>query len=271
MANLLWAFVQLTYHPGDAFLESATSVGMRHLFTFRPEEISCYLQAFADLGYRPTGLIAAFKTLLKEMPPELLSCRHFTTMAWSLAMLDELDEEIFAWMVKQLQSLDVEELRDDQKRQLYQCLLSLTFTQSNVDIQSIVPQQMEKACRDCWIKMQRNQNPPPPRVIDVITVLLQMGFRCDCPNFLEGGLVAASTAVDNAGAKFAVEIISPGRCFQNHPKLLLGRYLWREKALSAFGWDVLRIWLSDWLALTTLEMKRQFLSNAISQLSFARE
>ncbi|CAD7698006.1 unnamed protein product [Ostreobium quekettii] len=264
MGMLLWAFRQLHYRPDKEFLENAATLAMRRMFTsFKPADASLYLMSCADWNFQAPGLISALK--VRVLLQDDLELRHCCNVAWCLAILGDHDVEALSRVVAHILKYDSRHLSETQKRQLFQTFLSFRLFQPKCDINAIVPKMLETACKECWIECQQKSSLPPP-VVEIMSVLRQIGFSCNCPHHLGGGLLVAGTALNRAGIRFAVEMITPMRCFNNSPSSLLGTYLWRERVLEALGWQVLRIWHDDWMGLSTLQMKRAFLMQEVGRL-----
>lgn len=120
-----------------------------------------------------------------------------------------------------------------------------------------------------WYNIQMNGGIPSVTQ-NYVDALQRLGYRCQV-QLIENGELNICAVVSPTRKKFAIEVITPLRCFINEPDRALGRVVWRGRILKASNWKVLRIFHNENWTRRDPEQQVLYLKNQIErQISDSR-
>ncbi|GMH42110.1 hypothetical protein BSKO_10029 [Bryopsis sp. KO-2023] len=235
-----------------------------HLDDFDAQHVTSCLYVYSEFGYKSKWVFAFVRAtkVYFEHYKDRFNMQDISMLAWSLAMLDELDDKTMSAVLRFVRfSKPTDPLKPQDARQLYQCLLHLKIFHPEIKLTEDIPEAVEALWRHNWVERQKTS--PLPEWMSVALVYLeQMGCVCKGRSMV-GGILNTCTLDFEDGLKFAVEGLSYARRFYGGLYPPKARFLWKRKTLEALGYEVIVLDERKWALLSGKENTQKYLQEMV--------
>jgi len=268
--SLIWSLrMARHYTPHLPFLEQEAIRLMQGSTSLNPKTVrhfSYITQGLVNFGYTPRAMF----DILRERLPAYFSWRAAFTIAWALAISNELDNPLLPVLLREMHShapADVRVLPKSSRQKMImlgQLVVSLRELRPAMlalyEVEDSSFSRLLKRSSDEWNFLIARENQISATQKDIWRITKRLGYKKAQLETMVGGI---SVDIAVPGESFAIEVDGPTHFARNRPDLPLGSFLWKRRVLNAHGWTVVGILVSDWTKVKGLAQSQKFLSSAI--------
>lgn len=244
-------------------IQGSTSLSLKTVRHF-----SYIAQGLVNFGYVPHAIF----DILHEHLPAYFSWRAALTLAWALAISNELDNPLLSVLLREMHSrapADVCVLPKSTRGRMImlgQLVISLRELRpaklALYDVDDSNFSRLLKRATDEWCFLIARENAKISETQkDIWRITKRLGYKAQLETMVGG--ISVDIAVP--GEYFAIEVDGPTHFARNRPELPLGSFLWKRRVLNAHGWTVVDVLVSDWTKVKGLSQSQKFLSAAIQR------
>lgn len=261
LINTAFCFSRLSFHIGEEYLDRVSARVFDLHSNITGTNVSKFLFACAVQGYRTEFLSQSVRSHFTSCFDEY-HVRDIGNLLWSLAVIGDLDTEIFALGVNSMDHFSGN-VDGDILAKIYQCVLHLRIIEKKSISEDTITAEFQDVCRQAWIQEQYQHSAKTTAV--VISTLEEMGYSCEQSNQLEGGAFDVSTVSSTVGEMGVIVVSYPLQFYLNDRKRLLPTLEWFLKVYKSIGLKVLWLKEEEWNQVP-LEARQNHLGKKLQQV-----
>ncbi|XP_024533092.1 RAP domain-containing protein, chloroplastic-like [Selaginella moellendorffii] len=258
IANVAGAFASMQ-HSSPALFEKLMDAASRVPKEFRAQELAQLLWSFACMAQPLDSFLDSLDAALQqeqgslelgeeqfqeESFPGKLSIEQLSSIAWSYAVLGQLQRPFFAHVCKEILAFEQDASLGQHKHmlqltQLYQVVLALKWEGNHLEL--ALGDRIEKLAAGAWEKERSSRKSTSFLQKDIERFLVCTG-RQWIPEYVD-----ADYSLDFAmkGGKVAIEVNGPSH-FARNTGDLLGHTVLKHRLLEAAGWKIISASYAEW-------------------------
>lgn len=242
-------------HPGDGFLKDLNDEVLHRVEKNPMKKLIVEgLMVLGQMGFHHNGILTHLKQHYEDYE---FSVGDGIRIGWVLSLLNAFDELTVRWWVKMMESANLQNTTAASQRQFYQTLMHIYVLQSDFCSLLDVDTAFERKCMENWKRHIRQRSYTSRPLLQMFVILRDLGFVCHRSEYVLGWRLSISTFSHNKySSRFCLMVL---KGFDNAKRKLRGGQKWKLKILEHIGWSILLVYEDEWLALSSKELKREFL------------